>query len=59
LRSPDAAWIGGRLAPLLSKELREVLAGRALWTLLLVLCPLIGMSFVQAAALFGERPLAA
>ncbi len=51
LRSP--------LAPLLAKELREVLGGRALWTMLLLLCPLIGFSFVQAIDLYGEASAAA
>jgi len=42
------------LRPLLVKELREILGGRALWAMLLLLCPLIGYSFFQAAALYGE-----
>src|ERR1700757_3852727 len=32
--------------PLLAKELSEVLSGRALWTMLLLVCPLVGYSFV-------------
>jgi ABC-type transport system involved in multi-copper enzyme maturation permease subunit len=39
---------------LLAKELWEVASGRALWTMLLILCPLVGYSFFQAAALYGE-----
>jgi ABC-type transport system involved in multi-copper enzyme maturation permease subunit len=45
--------------PLLAKELREVLSGRALWTLLLILCPLVGFSFFQAVALYSEASSAA
>jgi len=41
------------------KELREVLGGRALWTMLLLLCPLVGYSFFQAVALYGEASAAA
>jgi ABC-2 type transport system permease protein len=47
------------LWPLLAKELWEVLSGRALWTMLLLLCPLIGYSFVQAMALYSEASAAA
>ena len=47
------------LRPLLVKELWEVLSGRALWTMLLLLCPLIGYSFVQAIALYSEASMAA
>jgi len=60
LRSPEAAAI--RRAPLrllVGKELREVLSGRALWTMLLMLCPLIGYSFFQAVSLYGEASAAA
>jgi hypothetical protein len=41
------------------KELWEVFSGRALWTMLLLLCPLIGYSFVQALALYSEASTAA
>jgi len=44
---------------LLAKEMREVASGRALWTMLLILCPLVGYSFFQAAALYGEASSAA
>ena len=47
------------LWPLLVKELWDVLSGRALWTMLLLLCPLIGYSFVQALALYSEASTAA
>src|SRR5262249_15841718 len=60
LRSPDtAAFQGVPLRPLLAKELREVFNGRALWTMLLLLCPLVGFSFFQAAALYSEASAAA
>ena len=42
------------LTPLLAKELWEILSGRALWTMLLLMCPLVGYSFFQAVSLFGE-----
>jgi ABC-2 type transport system permease protein len=45
--------------PLLLKELWEVLGGRALWTMLLLLCPLVGYSFFDAVSLYGEASLAA
>ena len=47
------------LWPLLAKELREITSGRALWTMLLLLCPLIGYSFLQAVSLYGEASSAA
>src|SRR5262249_61788531 len=55
LRSPDVMTIRrASLRPLLTKEVRELLSGRALWTMLLILCPLVGFSFFQAVALYGE-----
>jgi hypothetical protein len=47
------------LRPLFVKELREVVSGRALWTMLLILCPLVGYSFVQAVMLYSEASSAA
>lgn len=47
------------IVPLLAKELREVTAGRALWTMLLLVCPLVGYSFVQAVSLYSESSAAA
>src|SRR3979490_1742553 len=47
------------MAPLLLKELREILRGRALLTMLLILCPLVGYSFFQAVALYSEASSAA
>jgi ABC-type transport system involved in multi-copper enzyme maturation permease subunit len=44
---------------LLAKELSEVVSGRALWTMLLILCPLVGYSFFQAISLYGEASAAA
>ena len=35
------------------------MGGRALWTMLLILCPLVGYSFFQAVALYGEASSAA
>ena len=60
MRSPDAVAVHrARFRPLLMKELREVLGGRALWTMLLILCPLVGYSFFQAVSLYGEASAAA
>ena len=47
------------LWPLLAKELREITSGRALWIMLLLLCPLVGYSFFQAASLYSEASTAA
>src|SRR5258708_5299036 len=46
------------LPPLLVKEGWEILSGRALWTMLLLMCPLIGYSFFQAVSLYGEASAA-
>src|SRR6266436_5137707 len=46
------------LRPLLVKELWEILSGRALWTMLLLMCPLLGYSFLQATSLYGEASVA-
>ena len=60
MRSPktDLAY-GAPLPPLLAKELAEILSGRALWTMLLLICPLIGFSFVEAVSLYSEASAAA
>jgi ABC-2 type transport system permease protein len=60
LRSPksDTAY-AAPLRPLLAKELAEIASGRALWTMLLLVCPLIGYSFVQAVSLYSEASAAA
>ncbi|NOJ38067.1 ABC transporter permease subunit [Bradyrhizobium australiense] len=47
------------LRPLLAKEIREIVSGRSLWTMLLLLCPLIGYSFFQAVSLYSESSSAA
>lgn len=47
------------IAPLLAKEFREVTAGRALWTMLLLVCPLVGYSFAQAVSLYSDSSAAA
>jgi ABC-2 type transport system permease protein len=55
LPSPDAPLARkAPIRPLFAKELREILGGRALWTLLLLECPLVGYSFFQAMSLYGE-----
>src|SRR5438876_2667320 len=60
LRSPDPPVVRrAPFHPLLAKELWEVASGRALWTMLLILCPLVGYSFFQAVALYGEASAAA
>ena len=47
------------IGPLFLKELREIFGGRALWTLLLLACPLVGYSYSQAVSLYGEASAAA
>ena len=60
MRSPETPVVRhAPFWPLLVKELWDVLSGRALWTMLLLLCPLIGYSFVQAVALYSEASAAA
>jgi ABC-2 type transport system permease protein len=55
LPSPETFRVqNALLRPLLVKELWEILSGRALWTMLLLMCPLIGCSFFQAISLYGE-----
>src|SRR6202165_4683448 len=46
------------LHPLLLKEGWEILSGRALWTMLLLMCPLIGFSFFQAVSLYADASVA-
>jgi len=59
LRSHETLRVQGPpLRPLLVKELWEILNGRALWTMLLLMCPLIGYSFFQAISLYGEASAA-
>src|SRR3981081_3051892 len=59
LHSPETLRVqNAPLRPLLVKELWEILGGRALWTMLLLMCPLIGYSFFQAVSLYGEASAA-
>jgi len=59
LRSPEKFHVqSAPLRPLLVKELWEILGGQALWIMLLLMCPLIGYSFFQATALYGEASVA-
>ena len=59
MRSPKPYAQAAPLRPLLAKEVREILGGRSLWTMLLLLCPLIGYSFYQAVSLYSESSSAA
>jgi len=60
LRSPDVIAVRRTpLRPLLMKELRGILNGRALWTMLLIMCPIVGFSFFQAISLYGEASASA
>src|ERR1700704_3276145 len=60
LRSPETFHVqNAPLRPLFVKELWEILSGRALWTMLLLMCPLVGYSFFQAVSLYGEASTAA
>ena len=53
MRSPEVPQ-RGPIRALLAKEMREIAGGRALWIMLLLLCGLVGFSFLQAAELYGE-----
>lgn len=60
MRSPETnTRTRAPVTPLFAKELREVLGGRALWIMLLLVCPLIGYGFFQAVSLYGESSVAA
>src|SRR5258708_10710391 len=59
LRSPKTFHVqNAPLRPLFVKELWEILSGRALWTMLLMMCPLVGYSFLQAVSLYGDASTA-
>jgi ABC-2 type transport system permease protein len=59
LRSPEvAASKAVPILPLIKKELWEVLGGRALWTMLLLMCPLVGYSYFQALSLYADASIA-
>jgi len=47
------------LRPLFAKELAEIMSGRALWIMLLLVCPLVGYSFFQAVSLYSEASASA
>jgi ABC-type transport system involved in multi-copper enzyme maturation permease subunit len=53
-RSSAAARQVQLTALLFKTELRQLLVGRSLWALLLILAPLLGFSFLQAAYVFAE-----
>lgn len=58
--SREPSWVrGAPLWPLFVKELREIVSGRALWTLLLLACPLVGYSFFQSVSLYSEASASA
>src|SRR5262245_4741307 len=57
-RDPDKAATAP-FAPLVLKEIREVTGGRALWIMLLLICPLVGYSLLQAVSLYSESSLSA
>ena len=60
MRSPETSIVRhAPFWPLFTKELWDVLSDKALWTMLLLLCPLIGYSFVQAVSLYSEASVAA
>ncbi len=60
MRSPEISLArGAPVWPLFAKELREIVGGRAVWTLLLLACPLVGYSFFQATSLYAEASAAA
>lgn len=54
MRLPDPSGLRAPLSPLLIKELWDILGGRALWIMLLLLCPLVGYSFFQAVSLYAD-----
>ena len=59
MHSPETFHVhNAPLRPLLVKELWEILSGRALWTMLLLMCPLLGYSFLQATSLYAEASVA-
>src|SRR5262249_23037904 len=57
--SRDVIARAAPLRPLVVKELWGIACGRALWTMLLIMCPIVGVSFFQAMALYGESSAAA
>jgi ABC-type transport system involved in multi-copper enzyme maturation permease subunit len=60
LRLPEIFQpLAAKLRPLLAKELAEIRSGRALWIMLLLVCPLVGYSFFQAVSLYSEASASA
>src|SRR5436309_4768024 len=60
LRSPETAVVHrAPMRQLLAKELWDIASGRALWIMLLILCPLVGYSFFQAVSPYKEASAAA
>jgi hypothetical protein len=53
LRSPDAQTLRSFVV-LLGKEWRELIASRAWWIFLLLMGPLVGVSFISAARTYAE-----
>ncbi|MBA3992457.1 MAG: hypothetical protein C0469_02950 [Cyanobacteria bacterium DS2.3.42] len=43
-----------KIEALFQKELRELVATRSFWVMLLVLCPLVGFSFIEAVFLYAH-----
>ncbi|MBI1876961.1 MAG: ABC transporter permease subunit [Chloroflexi bacterium] len=58
MRSPEREFAKLERA-LWANELRNVLAGRALWVMLLMLSPLVGYGFIQAVNLFSQASVTA
>lgn len=43
-----------KLSALVKKEIREIVYSRAFWLMMLVLCPLVGYSFIEAVDLYEQ-----
>jgi ABC-2 type transport system permease protein len=55
LRSPETLPRPSTpLLPLVGRELRALAAGRALWIMALLLCPVVGYGFTEAVGLYAE-----
>jgi len=59
LRCRDGGSHRAPLVPLFALEFRELVASRSLWIMLLLLCPMVGYSFIQAVNLYSEASRAA
>ena len=51
---PETIRMRGQLWPLMHKELRDLTLSKPFWGALLILVPLTGYSYIQAAQLYGE-----